>query len=88
MNKYIITYDLNCPGKNYTSLISKINTYENAKVCESAWIIRSSSNSEQIRDILTREIDKNDSLFVAKLTGEAAWRNCIDTNEKIKKALS
>lgn len=87
MNKYLVTYDLNCPGKSYSSLISKIKTYTNAKVCESAWIIRSNNDSAQIRNSLTQEMDVNDSLFVAKLTGEAAWRNCIDSNEKIKKAL-
>lgn len=87
MNKYLITYDLNCPGKNYSSLISKIKAYTNAKVCESAWIIRSNSNSSQIRDSLAQEIDTNDSLFIAQLTGEAAWRNCIDSNDKIKKVL-
>lgn len=87
MNKYLVTYDLNRPGKNYSSLISKIKAYTNAKVCESAWIIRSNSDSAQIRDLLAQEIDTNDSLFVAKLTGEAAWRNCIDSNDKIKKTL-
>lgn len=87
MNKYLITYDLNCPGKKYSSLISKIKAYTNVKICESAWIIRSNSDSVQIRDTLIQEIDTNDSLFVAKLTGEAAWKNCIDSNDRIKKVL-
>lgn len=87
MNKYLVTYDLNSPGKNYSSLISKIKTYTNAKVCESAWIIRGNSTEVQIRDSLVQEIDQNDNLFVAKLTGAAAWFNCIDSTEKIKKVL-
>ena len=87
MNKYLVTYDLNSPGKNYSLLISKIKAYTNTKVCESAWIIRSNSTSVQIRDSFSREIDTNDTLFVAKLIGEAAWKNCIDSNEKIRKIL-
>lgn len=87
MDKYIITYDLNTPGKNYSSLISKIKTYPYSKICESVWIIRSSNNSSQIRDVLLNEIDINDRLFVAELTGEAAWRNCIDSSDNIKKIL-
>lgn len=88
MSNFLITYDLRCPGKNYTSLISKIKSYSNAKVCESAWVVRSSYTSSQIRDSLIHEIDTNDRLFVAELTGNAAWVNCIDSAEQIKKILN
>lgn len=88
MNKYIVTYDLNTPGKSYSSLISKIKTYQYSKICESVWIVRSNNSSSEIRDNLLSEMDNNDRLFVAKLTGEAAWRNCIDSIDNIKKILS
>lgn len=85
--KYLVTYDLNTPGKNYYSLINKIKSYSYAKVCESTWIIRSNSNAVQLRDELRHLLDSNDRLFVSKLTGEAAWYNCIDTDNNIKKVL-
>ena len=88
MNKFIITYDLRNPGKDYSSLISKIKTYSYSKVCESVWIIRSNLGSSEIRDSLMKEIDYNDRLFVAKLSGEAAWKNCIDSADKIKEILN
>ena len=88
MNKYIVTYDLNTPGKSYSSLISKIKSYQHSKICESVWIIRSNIDSSEIRNSLVKVIDSNDSLFVAKLSGEAAWRNCIDSSDNIKKILN
>lgn len=88
MNKFIITYDLNTPGKNYFDLIAKIKTYKYSKICESVWIVQSSNSSCQIRDDLIKCVDVNDNLFVAKLSGEAAWHNCIDSTSIIKKILN
>ncbi len=88
MNSFIITYDLNNPGKNYSSLIARIKSYTHSKICESAWIVKSYNNSLEIRDDLISVLDTNDRLFVAKLTGQAAWSNCIDSNENIKRILN
>ena len=88
MGSFIVTYDLNTPGKDYSSLISKIKTYSYSKICESVWVVKSNHSSSEVRDSLLKEIDYNDRLFVAKLTGEAAWRNCIDSTDNIKKILS
>ena len=41
-----------------------------------------------VTENVVKEIDSNDSLFVAKLAGEAAWRNCIDSSDNIKKILN
>lgn len=88
MYSYVVTYDLRTPGKDYSSLISKIKTYSYSKLCESVWIVESNHSSSQIRDSLLNEMDYNDRLFVAKLTGEAAWHNCIDSIDNIKKILN
>lgn len=88
MYSYIVTYDLKTPGKDYSSLISKIKTYSYSKICESVWIVKSNRSSSDVIDSLLNEIDYNDRLFVAKLTGEAAWCNCIDSTDNIKKILS
>lgn len=70
---YIITYDLDAPGQNYDKLIKKIKTYHWAKLTESCWCITSSKPAKDIRDDLNSALDKNDKLFVAKLSGESAW---------------
>ena len=51
---------------------------------ESVWIVKSNTSAEDIRNNLTTVINSNDSLFVGALTGEAAWRNVIDSNSAIK----
>lgn len=88
MNTYMITYDLNTPGKDYSSLISRIKSYSYSKICESAWIVKSNGDTLQVRDDIASVLDKNDRLFVAKLTGQAAWSNCIDLSENVKRILN
>lgn len=88
MNKILITYDLRKQGANYSDLIGAIKKYPKAvKVCESVWLIKALSSCMQVREKLNRYIDGNDRLFVANLTGEAAWRNVIGGTETIKDIL-
>jgi len=85
----LITYDLRAPGRNYDNLISAIKSYPNwGKITEAAWVINSTDSCEKIRDNLNAHIDANDRIFVAALTGEAAWKNVICEAEWLKKALS
>lgn len=75
MSSFIISYDL-ISDKDYSSLYSAIRDYRSfAHVLESVWIIKSSTSSAEIRDNLKSYIDSDDKLFVAKLTGESAWKN-------------
>jgi len=74
MNTYLIGYDLNKAGQEYTTLIAQIKALGNWWHCiDSTWIIKSNSNVVQIRDHLTQYIDENDELLVVRLSGEAAW---------------
>ena len=43
-------------------------------------------NSKQIRDDLAQAIDDDDMLFVAKLSGEGAWRKLSDEKTNWLKA--
>lgn len=75
MSSFIISYDL-ISDKDYSKLYEAIRNYGSfAHILESVWIIKSSSSSSSIRDNLASYIDSDDKLFVAKLTGESAWRN-------------
>jgi hypothetical protein len=86
---YIITYDLLTPGQDYSKLISAIKSYSDyAKISESCWIISTTKSSVQIRDHLTQFIDKNDRIFVAKLTGEAAWKGSLSKTDDVKRVLN
>ncbi|EGQ1765450.1 TPA: CRISPR-associated protein Cas2 [Staphylococcus pseudintermedius] len=84
MNSYIISYDLN-DRKDYPKLISRIEDYPNAaKINKSVWFINSVFSAKEIRDELKLFVDNDDSLFVATLTGEAAWSNVICDSKHLK----
>lgn len=81
----IVTYDLCKPGKDYASLIKAIESFPFAqKVCLSTWVIKTPLDCTAVRDLLLRHMDNNDRLFVAALTGEAAWHKAICGTENIK----
>ena len=90
MNPYIITYDL-VNEKNYRALIEKIKEYPDAAhVQESVWLVHYQEQefgSREIRNNLKTVIDGDDNLFIAKLTGEAAWRFSIDDESSVREAL-
>ena len=77
MASYIITYDLSKPDRDYHGLYKRIKGISSvwAHISESSWLVVGDNlTSVFIRDTLTPNIDSNDKLFVARLTGEAAWR--------------
>ena len=77
-NNYLITYDLNKQGQNYTNLIAAIKTFSRwAHVQDSVWYIKSPMEAASVRDFLSQHIDSNDSLFVAKMSS-AAWKGLSD----------
>lgn len=71
---YLIGYDLNKSGQDYSTLIEKIKELGDWWHClDSTFIIKSTSTSISIRDHLKNFIDVNDELLVVGLNGEAAW---------------
>jgi len=84
----IVTYDLCAPNRDYTDLINAIKSYPGwARICESSWLIVSDRSCVAIRDHLKSYIDSNDRIFVASLTGEAAWYNVICDPNYLKQNL-
>ncbi len=88
MKSLILTYDLCEPGKDYASLYEKIKSYSKwAQITESTWFIKTNKTCVDVRDELTSEMDNNDRLFVAELSGIAAWRNVICKSDFLKENL-
>lgn len=74
MKSHLITYDLVKPGRDYEELFKAIKAFGAwCHPLESNWVIKSDLTTAQIRDRITPHMDKNDKLFVAQLSGEAAW---------------
>ena len=83
MKTYIISYDLNTPGKNYEDLLKKIKAYTSwAKLGGSAYIIVTERTAVEIRDNLKSSLDSNDKLFVGVLKAPAAWTSLSDEVSK------
>ena len=75
---YMVTYDLNVPGKNYQDLYRALEGYDYWHCVDSTWIIKTNSTAIQIRDSLKPYLDSNDKLLVVRLTGESAWTGFRD----------
>jgi len=76
MTTYIITYDLHQPGQEYHPLIDALKKSYPAhgRLQLSVWLIVTDESAQQIRDRLAQYIDKNDKIFVAKVSRPAAWK--------------
>lgn len=69
MKVYLITYDLNDSGKNYTELFDAIKAYKDWQhPLESTWFIASGQTANEIYENLRKVIDDNDNLFVVEIS--------------------
>jgi len=86
---YLIGYDLNKSGQDYTTLIQEIKKLGNWWHClDSTFIVKSSSTASLTRDHLKKFIDSNDELLIVCLTGEGAWTGFSEKcSEWLKKNL-
>ena len=75
MARYIITYDLSAPGRNYDALYEGIKAYGTwGRITESSWAIVTSDTAATVRDNLSQVVDSNDKLFVGTLSAPwASW---------------
>ena len=88
MTSMIIKYDLRAPGRNYDELHKALRAYSAwARITESTWFVRTNESCAQVRDKLLTHMDGNDRIFVAELTGVAAWRNVLCDSEYLKENL-
>ena len=66
---YIIKYQLNKPGKDYTSLYTALGQYQSIKDpgLHSVWFVHTSWNQNQIFEHLRHHLDVNDKIFIARV---------------------
>jgi hypothetical protein len=84
MPAYIISYDLNQPGQNYSNLYDAIKAQGSShwRMLDSTWIVVSAKSAVQIRDNLIVHLDDNDKILVLKSGIEAAWGGFNDKGSK------
>jgi hypothetical protein len=78
MRTFLIAYDLMKPGKNYEDLYAAIKGISGAwcHVLNSLWMVKANSSASVMHDAVRAQMDPNDKLFVADVTGDLmAWTN-------------
>ena len=76
---YTISYDLNRPGKDYSSLYAAIkNLGPWCHPVDSTWYVSTNLTAAQVRDALTAVMDSSDQVLVSQATAPGAWRNLED----------
>lgn len=89
---YLVTYDLNSPGQDYQRLYTAIEQLSHGMgyihCLESTWLINTHLNADQIVGKLSSYIDKNDGLFVAKITPDCQAQLPKEQCKWIEDALS
>ena len=64
---YLVSYDLNAPGKDYSRLINAIQSYKAyCKVLKSQWIIWHNGDVKSVYNHLINFIDKTDRLLICE----------------------
>jgi len=79
MKKYLITYDLMAPGRNYNDLYAAIKGLGDAQhPLESMWVLKSEiQDVNAISQTLLREMDQNDRLFVIEVDSRYAHQGWL-----------
>jgi len=74
-NNYIVTFG-ECSIINKASLEHTLKKGKyNCKVNDNTWIVKTSLPPSNLRNYIISFLDKNTTVFVAELRGNAAWRN-------------
>jgi hypothetical protein len=71
----MVGYDLNRPGKDYTTLIERLKSFPNWwHYLDSTWLIKTDMSAVQVRDLLWAVMDQTDELLVIDVTDRPmAW---------------
>jgi hypothetical protein len=75
MPRYLISYDLNAPGRNYEALFDELARLRAKRLLLSQWGLRNPATAVAIRDHLWSFMDGNDRLLVSSLDAEWASQN-------------
>jgi len=90
MTTYMIGYDLNKAGKNYTDLIAEIKAMANGywHHLDSTWLVNTNLDAGSVRDRLKKHLDSDDELLVIAVANNWATYGIAQSgNEWLKSSL-
>ena len=75
MNKILIGYKLNSPGKIYRPLYDYVESFEKReKGLRSQWIVWTDKTASRVMDELVSLVDSNDQIFVIDISSAETER--------------
>ena len=87
---YLVSYDLNKPGKDYSGVHKAIESASAGVWCkplESVYVIRSSLTAQAIYNKICPFLDTSDRILVIEVTGNSYWYLEKDVNDYLQKML-
>jgi hypothetical protein len=80
MKRWLISYDLLKPGKDYQPLWDELKKLKAQRVLRSQWALRSSKSAIELRDYLKQYTDTTDRLLISPLDDWASYNTEVDIN--------
>lgn len=88
MATYLVTYDLDKPGQDYSDVLKTIKDFGGwARVSESSYVVSCGLTVQQIYDKLKRFVDNTDQLYVIHISKPWTGFGPNDVNDWLGKNL-
>ena len=89
MNVFLVTYDLNSPGQNYSGVISEIKKCPGwAKLTESSFAVTTQDSALELLNKIRNAADASDTIYVISLANPHSGFGPPKVNEWLKDNLS
>jgi hypothetical protein len=76
--RYLISYDLVTPGKNYEPLWKALRELRAVRILESEWLVsRDKTNPLNLANYVLTFMDANDRIFVTEVPDSYAYRTLL-----------
>ncbi len=83
MASFIVSYDLNAPGQQYSELFEYLKSHNNWwHHLDSTWVVVTSLAASELRDGILNHIDSNDQVLVVQSAGVGAWYGIPESGGK------
>ncbi len=86
MAKYIVSYDLRKPDKDYPDLINYLNKLAGVRILLSVWLVKSQIAAAALMEAIVKngKVDANDRIFVGELGASASWERLLATDVAVQ----
>lgn len=76
--RYLISYDLMAPGKDYETLWTALRQINAVRILESEWLVsRVNATPLGIANYCLQYMDANDKIFVTEVPDNYAYKNLL-----------